>query len=50
METQVQSVDQPKTRTGCPRVDGPIVVGKLIGAFQLGLFLVLRRFGGDLFL
>ncbi len=47
METQVQSIDQPKETRGRPSVYGPIVVGKLIGAFQLGLFLLLRRFGGE---
>ena len=37
MSEQALPVEQPKKQTGQPSVYGPIVVGKLIGAFQLGL-------------
>lgn len=37
MSEQAASYDRTKKHTGRPSVYGPIVVGKLIGAFQLGL-------------
>src|SRR5689334_5914892 len=37
MSEQAISVEKPKHPGGRPTIYGPVVVGKLIGAFQLGL-------------